>query len=169
MAAVPGTHPQIPPLSLEHEPSNGTIKLAAQRSAWRDPSYQAYALLRIAFVALPLAMGIDKYFNSMVYWPQYLAGWINDIIPGTAQQMMYGVGGVEILAGVLVALKPRYASYVVSAWLLGIVINLFSSGNGYYDIGARDLVLMAGALALACLARKWDPPLALERRFHHSN
>ena len=130
---------------------------------------QAYLLLRVAFVALPLAMGIDKYFNSMVYWPHYLAGWINDIIPGTAQQMMYGVGAVEILAGILVALKPRYASYVVGAWLLGIVVNLFSSGHGFYDVGARDLALMVAAFALACLARKWDSPLALERRLHRDS
>ena len=141
----------------------------AAGSKLRDPSYQAYLLLRVAFAALPLAMGIDKYFNSMVYWPHYLAGWINDIIPGTAQQMMYGVGAVEILAGILVALKPRYASYVVGAWLLGIVVNLFSSGHGFYDVGARDLALMVAAFALACLARKWDPPLALERRLHRDS
>ena len=67
------------------------------------------------------------------------------------------------------ALKPRYASYVVGAWLLGIVVNLFSSGNGFYDIGARDLVLMVAAFALACLARKWDTPLALERRLHRGS
>ena len=165
MAALPGTHPETPRLSLEREPDNGVVHLVHE-ARWRDPSYQAYALLRVAFVALPLAMGIDKYFNSMVYWPTYLAGWINDIIPGTAQQMMYGVGAVEILAGILVALKPRYAAYVVTAWLLGIVINLYSAGTGYYDVGARDLVLMAAAFALATLARRWDPPLALERRFH---
>lgn len=132
-----------------------------------DPSYQAYLGLRVAFVALPLAMGIDKFFNGMVYWPRYLAGWINNIVPGTAQQMMYGVGVVEILAGVLVALKPRYASYVVGLWLLGIVINLFTSGHGYWDIGARDLALMVAAFALARLAASWDPPLEIERRLRH--
>ncbi|MGH3002556.1 MAG: DoxX family membrane protein [Gaiellaceae bacterium] len=168
MAAVPVTHSDPPRLSLEREANDGVVPLV-RPARWSDPSYQAYTLLRVAFVALPLAMGIDKYFNSMVYWPQYLAGWINNIIPGTAQQMMYGVGAVEILAGVLVALKPRYASYVVGAWLLGIVVNLFSSGNGFYDVGARDLVLMAAAFALACLARKWDPPLALERRLHRGS
>ena len=169
MAAVPDTQTHTIPRAapLERTSANGTASRARPR--WHEPSYQAFVVLRVAFVALPLAMGIDKYFNSMVYWPQYLAGWINDIIPGTAQQMMYGVGVVEIIAGVLVALKPRYASYVVGAWLLGIVINLFSSGNGFYDIGARDLVLMVAAVALACLARKWDPPLALERRLHRHN
>lgn len=169
MAAVPGTPPRTPRLSLKRESSNGAAPPVERHAKWRDGSYQAYMVLRVAFVALPLAMGIDKYFNGMTYWPHYLAHWINNIIPGNAQQMMYGVGGVEILAGILIALKPRYAAYVVSAWLLGITINLFSSGHGFWDIGARDLALMAGAFALACLARKWDPPLGLERRLHHSS
>lgn len=167
MAAVPGTPPRRQRFGLEREPHE--LVTPIERSKLRDSSYQAYLLLRVAFVALPLAMGIDKYFNSMVYWPHYLAGWINNIIPGTAEQMMYAVGAVEILAGILVALKPRYASYVVGAWLLGIVVNLFSAGNGFYDIGARDLVLMAAAFALACLARTWDPPLAVERRLHRGS
>jgi uncharacterized membrane protein YphA (DoxX/SURF4 family) len=166
--AMPNTHAATERRPLERAARlDGAVQPLRSRP-WRDPSYQAYVVLRLAFVALPLAMGIDKYFNSMVYWPHYLAGWINNILPGTAQQIMYGVGGVEILAGLLVALKPRYASYVVSAWLLGIVIDLFSSGKGFYDIGARDLVLMVAAFALARLASRWDPPLALERRLHHS-
>ena len=169
MAVVPGTQPRQSRFAIERELHGPVVTSEAAGSKLRDPSYQAYLLLRVAFVALPLAMGIDKYFNSMVYWPHYLAGWINDIIPGTAQQMMYGVGAVEILAGILVALKPRYASYVVGAWLLGIVVNLFSSGHGFYDVGARDLALMVAAFALACLARKWDPPLALERRLHRDS
>jgi uncharacterized membrane protein YphA (DoxX/SURF4 family) len=80
----------------------------ATASLWRDARYQAYWMLRVAFTALPLAMGIDKFFNRMVYWPKYLAHWIAVIPPGTPQQIMYGAGVVEIVAGVLVLLKPRY-------------------------------------------------------------
>lgn len=126
----------------------------------REPAYQAYVLLRVGFTVLPLGMGIDKYFNAMVHWPMYLAGWIHNILPGTPQQVMYGVGGVEILAGLLVALKPRYAAYVVAAWLAGIVINLFSY-SGFYDIVARDCILMVAALALGRLASTYDSPLHL--------
>ena len=79
MSAVPGTPPRHQRFALDRELHE--LVTPIERSKLRDPSYQAYALLRIAFVALPLAMGIDKYFNSMVYWPQYLAGWINNIIP----------------------------------------------------------------------------------------
>jgi uncharacterized membrane protein YphA (DoxX/SURF4 family) len=127
-----------------------------------DPRYQAFWLLRLGYTAIPLTMGIDKYFNGLTYWPQYLANWIHNILPGTPQQVMYGVGGVEILAGLLVLLKPRYAAYLVAAWLAGIVINLFSYGE-YYDVAIRDLGLMAGALVLGRLASVYDSPLRLRR------
>ncbi len=129
-----------------------------REAAWGDSRYQAYQLLRLGFTVLPLAMGIDKFFNGMVSWPDYLAGWINDIAPGTAQQFMYFVGVVEIVAGLLVLLKPRYAAYVVAGWLAGIVINLFSTGE-YWDIAVRDVGLMLGALTLGRLAAYYDPPL----------
>ena len=87
----------------------------------RDPAYQAYMMLRVGFVLLPLAMGIDKFFNVFVNWEQYLAGWYNDIIPGNAHLAMHLIGVVEIIAAILVALKPRYAAYVVAGWLAGIV------------------------------------------------
>src|ERR671919_406897 len=90
----------------------------------RDPRYQAFALLRLTFAVAPIAFGLDKFFNVMVDWPMYLAGWINDIAPGSGQDFMYVVGATEIVAGIIVALKPRYGAYVVAAWLAGIVINL---------------------------------------------
>jgi DoxX len=132
-------------------------------SHWRDARYQAFMTLRAGFTVLPIAMGIDKYANSMVYWPKYLADWIDNIAPGTAQQFMYFVGAVEIAAGLVVLLKPRYGAYLVAAWLAGIVVNLFSYGE-WYDIAVRDVGLMLGALALARLASVYDPRLQLRRR-----
>jgi hypothetical protein len=98
----------------------------------------------------------------MVDWPIYLAPWINDIAPGSGQDFMYVVGAVEILAGVIVALKPRYGAYVVAAWLAGIVINLLTA-SGFYDIALRDFGLMLAALTLARLASVYDPPLHFGR------
>jgi len=139
------------------------VAVETRRSLFRDPRYQAFWTLRLGFTVLPIAMGIDKFFNSMVYWPQYLADWINNIMPGTAQDFMYFVGAVEILAGVLVLLKPRYAAYIVAAWLLGIVVNLWSYGE-WWDVSVRDFGLMLGALTLGRLAKVYDPPLRFLRR-----
>jgi hypothetical protein len=136
--------------------------VAFERADWRDARYQAFALMRLAFTIAPIAFGLDKFFNVMVHWPNYLAPWINDIAPGTGQQFMYFVGGTEILAGVIVALKPRYGAYVVAAWLGGIVINLLTY-SGYYDIALRDFGLMLAALTLGRLASVYDAPLQLRR------
>lgn len=122
-----------------------------------DPGHQAFLLLRIGFAALPILFGLDKFFDVLVDWEIYLAPWINDIVPGNATDAMYAVGVVEILAGIAVAVKPRYGAYLVAAWLGGIIINLLTL-SGYYDIALRDFGLLVGALTLARLASKYDPP-----------
>ena len=144
--------------SSTHDPSD-----AQARADWSDPRYQAFAMMRLAFTVAPIAFGLDKFFNEMVHWPTYLAPWINDIMPGTGQEFMYVVGAIELLAGIAVALKPRYGGYIVAAWLGGIVISLLTY-SGFYDIALRDFGLMLGALALARLAAAYDPPLRLNRR-----
>lgn len=148
--------------AYDHVPSPNGGNGSAVDAGWHDPRYHAFALLRVAFTVAPIAFGLDKFFNVMVDWPIYLAPWINDVAPGTGQQFMYVVGATEILAGVAVALKPRYGAYVVAAWLGGIVINLLTY-SGYYDVALRDFGLMLGALTLARLASVYDPPLRLRR------
>jgi hypothetical protein len=120
--------------------------------------YQAFMLLRVAFTVAPIAFGLDKFFNVMTDWPRYLAPWVDDLLPGSAQDVMYLVGGIEILAGVLVALKPRYGAPLVAAWLAGIIVNLLTF-PGWYDVALRDFGIMLGALALTRLAMAYDPPL----------
>src|SRR5919197_1342654 len=122
-----------------------------------DPAFQAFTLLRIGFTVAPILFGIDKFANVMVDWTQYLAPWINDIVPGSASDFMYAVGVIEIIAGLVVAVRPRYGAYLVAAWLGGIIINLLTY-SGYYDIALRDFGLMLGALTLGRLAAKFDPP-----------
>ncbi len=120
-----------------------------------DPGYQAFWLLRIGFAAAPILFGLDKFANLLVNWERYLAPWIRHASPLSASHTMHIVGAIEIFAGVAVALKPRYAAYVVVAWLGGIIVNLLSY-SGYYDVALRDFGLMVGALALARLAWKYD-------------
>jgi uncharacterized membrane protein YphA (DoxX/SURF4 family) len=127
-----------------------------------DAGYQAFLLLRIAYTVAPIAFGLDKFFNILVDWPQYLAPWINDILPGNGADAMHLVGVIEIVAGLVVAVKPRYGAPLVAAWLAGIIINLLTY-SGFYDIALRDFGLMLGALTLARLAWAYDPP-GLNRR-----
>jgi hypothetical protein len=114
-------------------------------------------MLRIAFTVAPIAFGLDKFFNVLTDWPRYLAPWVNDLLPGSGQDVMYLVGGVEILAGVLVALKPRYGAPVLALWLGGIIFNLLTL-SGFYDVALRDFGLMLAALTLARLAVRYDRP-----------
>ncbi len=160
MAATTRTAPRATLERAEPAPAPAPRDAAADR---HDPRYQAFLLLRIAFTVAPIAFGLDKFFNVLVDWPTYLAPWIDDIAPGSAQDFMYFVGVIEIVAGVLVALKPRYAAYVVAAWLAGIIFNLLTA-SGFYDIALRDFGLMLGALTLARLASVYDPPLGRGRR-----
>jgi uncharacterized membrane protein YphA (DoxX/SURF4 family) len=120
-----------------------------------DPAYQAFALLRIGFTVAPILFGLDKFANVMVDWSDYLAPWINDIVPGSANDFMYAVGVIEIVAGIVVALRPRYGAYLVAAWLGGIIFNLLTY-SGYYDIALRDFGLLLGALTLARLSAVYD-------------
>jgi len=112
---------------------------------------QAFLLLRTVFTVAPILFGLDKFTNLMTDWSQYLAPWINAIVPGTAHQAMLAVGVVEIAAGVLVAVRPRIGAYVVALWLAGIIVDLVSTGQ-YYDIALRDFALLVAALALGRLA-----------------
>jgi len=119
----------------------------------KNPAYQGYWLLRAGFVVAPILFGIDKFFNWMVVWPNYLAPWVNRLMPGTAQQFMYAVGGVEILAGLLVLISPKWGSLIVAAWLAAIIVNLLTMKPPlYYDVALRDFGLFLGALTLNRLA-----------------
>jgi hypothetical protein len=120
-----------------------------------DAAFQAFTLLRVAFTVAPILFGLDKFANVMVDWTVYLAPWINDIVPGSASDAMHVVGVIEVIAGLCVAVRPRYGALLVAAWLGGIIINLLTY-SGYYDIALRDFGLMLGALTLARLATVYD-------------
>src|SRR5687767_9077190 len=120
-----------------------------------DPSYQAFVLLRTAFTVAPIVFGLDKFTNLLTDWPTYLAPWIDDLVPGTAQQAMYAVGVVEVIAGVVVAVAPRFGGWLVAAWLGGIILNLLTI-PGFYDVALRDFGLLVAAVALARLSLRYD-------------
>lgn len=111
----------------------------------------AFLLLRSVFTVAPIAFGLDKFANVLTDWDRYLAPWINDLVPGDADQAMYAVGVIEIVAGLVVALAPRYGGPLVALWLAGIIVDLLSTGD-YYDVALRDFGLLSAALALTLLA-----------------
>ena len=120
-----------------------------------QPRYQAYQILHLGFTVAPILAGLDKFFNLLVNWEQYLPPFVNKLTGGHGHELMLAVGVIEIIAGLGVALKPKVFAYVVSAWLLLIVINLLMI-PGYFDVALRDFGLSLGALALARLSQEFD-------------
>ena len=137
-------------------PASGLLRPAAG-GLRSDPALQAFWLLRVGFTVAPILFGADKFANVLVNWEKYLAPWVRDLSPLSAAGTMHAVGIIEIVAGIAVAIKPRYGAYVVAAWLAGIVVNLLTY-SGYYDVALRDFGLTLGALTLARLASRYDPP-----------
>src|SRR5580765_1795681 len=116
------------------------------------PAYQAYQILHVGFVVAPVVAGLDKFFNLLVNWEQYLPPFVNKMVGGHGHELMLVAGVIEIVAGLGVLFKPKLFAYIVSAWLLMIVVNLLMI-PGYYDIALRDFGLALGALALARLSQ----------------
>jgi uncharacterized membrane protein YphA (DoxX/SURF4 family) len=141
--------------------SGGTASAPSSRlRLGSDPARQAYLVLRGAFVVAPVVFGLDKFTNWLVQWDQYLAPALSDPLPMSAQQAMYAVGVVEVVAGVVVALHARLGALVVALWLAGIIVNLLLI-PGFYDVALRDVGLLLAAVALQRLASRYDPrPLA---------
>jgi hypothetical protein len=158
-------------VAAARQPSNvvaGAVDPGFTRaSRLRDPRYQAFLLLRSAFVVAPILFGLDKFFNLMTFWPKYL--WIGfpNALGVHPQTFMNGVGVIEIAAGLGVLFVPRLAAYVVAGWLGGIITNLvilsIVSPIRYWDIALRDFGLLLGALALARLASVLTAPLRVAK------
>ena len=133
-----------------------TVNGRSTSRAWSDtrladPAFQAFALLRIGFTVAPILFGLDKFLDWLVDWRIYLAPEINDLVPGNAHQALIAVGVIEIVAGLVVAVRPKFGGYLVAAWLAGIITNLLLQAD-FYDIALRDFGLLLAALTLARLA-----------------
>lgn len=132
-----------------------TIESFTTAGVKAEPAYQAYQILHVGFTVAPIVAGLDKFFNVLVNWAQYLPPFVNNLVGGHGHELMLIVGVIEIIAGLGVFFKPRVFAYVVSAWLLLIIVNLLMI-PGYYDVALRDFGLALGALALARLSSKFD-------------
>ncbi len=117
---------------------------AAERSR---PAWQGYQILHVAFTAAPILAGLDKFFHLLCNWDQYLAPWIARLSPIGGHNLMLAIGVIEIIAGLLVALKPKIGAPIVGIWLCLIILNLVTMGS-FLDVALRDLGLALGAFAL---------------------
>jgi hypothetical protein len=120
-----------------------------------SPSRQAYQILHLGFAVAPILAGLDKFFNLLVNWDQYLPPFVNRLTGGHSHELMYVVGVIEVVAGLGVWFRPKIFAYVVAAWLLLIIANLLMI-PGYFDVALRDFGLALAALALARLSQEFD-------------
>jgi hypothetical protein len=142
---------------LEHIFDGDTAPDLSSRTVTQvsSPSYQGYQVLHLAFAVAPIFAGLDKFFNLLVNWEQYLPPLVKNLTGGHGHELMLAVGVIEIVAGLGVWFKPKIFAYIVSAWLLLIVINLLMI-PGYFDVALRDFGLSLGALSLARLSNEFD-------------
>lgn len=126
-----------------------------------DPTYQGYLILHIGFVALPIIAGVDKFFDLLGNWDGYLAPIVTQTLHMNAHSFMMIVGVIEIIAGLIVAVRPWIGGWIVAAWLWAIIVNLFflagQSGGIVYDIALRDFGLSLAAVALARISTMFNP------------
>jgi hypothetical protein len=136
--------------------NSGTPSKPSNRAEiFTQPSYQAYQILRVGFTVAPIVAGLDKFFNLLVNWDQYMPPVVNSLTGGRGHQLMLAVGLIEIVAGLGVWFKPKLFAYVVAAWLLLIITNLLLI-PGYYDVALRDFGLALAAVALGRLSEEFS-------------
>ena len=105
-------------------------------------------ILRFTYGIVPIVAGLDKFTHLLTDWAKYLAPAIANMLPIGPHTFMFIVGVIEVIAGVIVFVRPRIGGYIVTAWLAGIAVNLLMSGQ-YLDVAVRDLVMAIGAFSLA--------------------
>ena len=132
-------------------PSTGAVTTTRSALSRSDPVHQAYWILRTGFVIAPILFGLDKFAHVLVNWDKYLAPEFTDLFNAKAHTLLYAVGAIEILAGLVVLVRPRIGAWVAAAWLAGIIVNLLMLGD-FYDVALRDFGLLLAAVALARLA-----------------
>jgi hypothetical protein len=132
--------------------------MATVTTNYAGPSSEATAsktdrvttILQWTYGLVPIVAGADKFSHILTDWNQYLAPIVTDILPLTPQTFMSIVGIIEILAGIVVLMKPRIGALIVGCWLVAIAINLLLTGQ-YFDVAVRDIVMAIGAFSLFML------------------
>jgi len=111
-----------------------------------------WTILKFTFGLVPIVAGLDKFTDLLTNWDMYLHPGIASMLPFSPHLFMQIVGVIEIIAGIIVLVRPAIGGYIVMAWLIGIALQLIASGK-YFDVAVRDLVMSISALSLARLSR----------------
>jgi len=120
--------------------------------AFDDRLNASWWALRIGLGVGPIVTGFDKFFNKLTDWGMYLSPLATKIVPVSATAFMRTVGVVEIVAGLIVLSRwTKLGSYIVMLWLIGIAVNLLTTGM-FYDLAMRDVEIAIGAFALSQLS-----------------
>src|SRR6476646_7443761 len=106
-----------------------------------------FNLLRLTYGLVPIVAGLDKFTNLLTDWEKYLHPGLASMLPFSPHTFMMIVGVIEIIAGIIVLIKPAIGSLIVMAWLTCIAITLVASGK-YFDVAVRDLTMAIGAYTL---------------------
>ena len=115
-------------------------------------SETSWWLLKLTFGIIPIAAGLDKFFNLLTHWPDYVSPMGASLLPFSTQTFMYLVGVIEMVAGLIVLSRwTRVGAYIVSAWLVCIALNLLTTGQ-YFDVAVRDIAMAVSAFCLARLS-----------------
>lgn len=131
-----------------------TSSAAASPASEQHVVQSTRTMLKYIFGIVPIVAGLDKFTNILAQWHEYLNPLILRIVPVSAPTFMYLVGVIEIVAGILVLVKPRLGGFVVMGWLLAIALQLILWGR-FLDIAVRDIVMaLSGALVLARLTAR---------------
>ncbi len=119
--------------------------------------------LRIGLGAAPFLAGLDKFFNLLAPWKQYLNPLVPRIVPLAPDVLMRAVGVVEMLVGLAILTRwTRWGAYLAAAWLLAITLNLVAMGS-FLDVAVRDLLLAIAAFTLARLTESREAAAARAR------
>lgn len=110
-----------------------------------------FTLLKLTYGIVPIVAGLDKFTNMLAQWDNYLHPGLASMLPFSPHTFMMIVGVIEIIAGVIVLIRPQIGGMIVSAWLALIAITLLASGH-YLDVAVRDLVMAVGVFSMARLA-----------------
>ena len=112
---------------------------------------KVWTILYCTFGIVPIVAGLDKFTHVLTDWDKYLSPMVAQMLPVAPHAFMMAVGIIEVLAGIIVFIRPGVGAYIVMVWLIAIALQLILMMN-YLDVAVRDLVMAISAFSLGKLS-----------------